>query len=128
MRHGALLPGGAGRGTFQGLRTVTRQKHFKRRVRERMQKTGESYTTARLRLLKTQPAAPVAVAKATRSAQIRLRSRRLSERTRGPLGILHFAPSFGIVISLAIGVVAVLTIMTADAPLQSLLQATEGLR
>jgi hypothetical protein len=37
---------------------MVQQKHFKSRVRERMQKTGESYTTARLQLLKDLPAEP----------------------------------------------------------------------
>jgi hypothetical protein len=37
-------------------------KDFKRLVRGRMQKTGESYTTARAHLLKQKPAAPVAPA------------------------------------------------------------------
>ena len=35
---------------------MTKQKSFKRRVRERMEKTGESYTSARAALIGAEPA------------------------------------------------------------------------
>lgn len=101
-------------GTDLGLRTVTKQKHFKRRVRERMQKTGESYTTARLHLLETFPAPPKDVPPVRgEPARIRFKGRRLAGRTRGPLGLRYMAPACGIVISLAVGVAGFLT-LTAE--------------
>lgn len=121
------LPGGVSHGTDLGLRTVTKQKHFKRRVRERMQETGESYTTARLNLLKTRPTAPQHVRPArSEPRRIRFRFRRLSRRTRGPLGLRYFAPAFGIVMALAIGVVGFLTITTEYSPSVGSLSITEG--
>lgn len=111
-------------GTDLGLRTVTKQKHFKRRVRERMQKTGESYTTARLHLLETVPVAPEETLPAP--GRVRFRVRRLSRRARRPLGLQHFAPAFGIVISLAIGVVGFLTLTTEYSPGASSPYTTEG--
>lgn len=127
MRRGTRLPGGVSHGTDLGLRTVTKQKHFKRRVRERMQKTGESYTTARLHLLKTVPDAPEEVLPVRREPpRIRFRGRRLSRRTRGPLGLRYLAPAFGIVISLAIGVAGFLTLTTEYSPGTRSPYVTEG--
>jgi len=121
------LPGGVSHGTDLGLRTVTKQKHFKRRVRERMQRTGESYTTARLHFLETVPAAPEAVLpKPVEPARIRFRVRKLSRRTRRPLGLRHLAPAFGIVLSLAIGVAGFLTITAPDSLGASPLSVTEA--
>lgn len=114
MRHGTRLPGGASHGTDLGFRTVTKQRDFKRRVRERMQKTGESYTIARLQLLKTVPDAREEVVPVRGAPPpIRFRDRRVSRRTRGRVGLRYVAPSFGIVIALAAGVVGFLT-LTAD--------------
>ena len=94
---------------------MTKQKHFKRRIRERMQTTGESYTTARLHLLETVPAAPETVPPARgQPARIRFRARRLSKRTRRPLGLRYLAPAFGIVISLTVGVAGFLTLTAPD--------------
>lgn len=106
---------------------MTKQKYFKRRVRERMQKTGESYTTARLHLLKTVPDAPgEALPAQGEAARIRFRGRRLSRRTRGPLGLRYVAPAFGIVISLVIGVAGFLTLADAHPPAANSLHVMEG--
>ena len=108
---------------------MTKHKHFKRRVRERMQKTGESYTTARLHLLDTVPDAPGEPPPAQgEPARIRFRARGLSRRTRGPLGLRYLAPAFGIVISLAIGVAGFLTLTTEHAPDRGSPYVTEGRR
>jgi hypothetical protein len=48
--HGALL--GSGRGVPKEELTMTRNKDFKRLVRARMKKTGESYTSARAQMTK----------------------------------------------------------------------------
>lgn len=114
MRRGTRLPGGASHGTDLGLRIVTKQKYFKRRVRERMQKTGESYTTARLHLLGAVPDAPREIPPARgEAARVRLRRRRSLRRAGGPPGLRYVAPAFGIVISLVIGVAGFLTLTTA---------------
>ena len=57
---------------------MTAQKSFKRLVRTRMEKTGESYTTARLRLLDggDEPDAPQRISLATDDATIRERTGR----------------------------------------------------
>lgn len=108
---------------------MTKQKHLKRRIRERMQKTGESYTTARLHLLGTAPAVPQTVLPGWGGAgRIRFRVRRLSRRTPRPLGLRYSAPAFAIVISLAIGVAGFM-VLTAPHPAgASSFHTTEGRR
>ena len=124
VRH---LPGGVNHGTDLGLRTVTKQKYWKRRIRERMQRTGESYTTARLHLLEAVPATPEAVLLPKgKPARIRFRVRRMSRRTRRPLGLRYVAPAFGIVISLTIGVAGFLTATTPHSPDVNSTDVTEG--
>lgn len=99
-----------------GRRTVTKQKHLKRRVRERMQKTGESYTAARLHLLGNLPVAPgTAPPDWGGLKRIRFRPRPLSRRTLRPLGLRYLAPAFAIVISLVIGVGGFI-VLTAPQP------------
>ena len=116
-------------GTDLGLRTVTKQKHFKRRVRERMRKTGESYTTARLHLLETAPVAPdQTLPTSGEPGRVRFRTRRLFRHPRRPLGLQYSAPAFGIVIALAIGVVGFMTITTEHPPGERSSYVTEGQR
>ena len=100
-------------GTDLGRHTVTKHKHFKRLIRARMEKTGESYTTARLHLLETAPVArQEPPPDSGQAARVRLRARKRFRPARRPLGLQYFAPAFGIVISLAIGVVGFMTITT----------------
>ena len=107
---------------------MTKQKHFKRRVRERMRKTGESYTTARLHLLETAPGSPAMVPAApSEPARVRFQSRRRARRTRGPLGLRYMAPACGIVISLAVGVAGFLTLTADYSPGESFAHPTEWL-
>jgi len=56
LRSRASLLGADARELDEGDFAMTQQKDFKRVVRTRMQKTGESYTTARLHLVKNQEA------------------------------------------------------------------------
>jgi hypothetical protein len=66
---------------------MTRQKSFKVRVRARMSKTGESYTTARRHLLNRSDPAP-AIAPATDVAMLRkLSDATLHQRTGRGLGL-----------------------------------------
>jgi hypothetical protein len=97
---------------------VTKQKHLKRRIRERMQKTGESYTTARLHLLGTPPDVPREAARPDRRGpkRIQLRVRQLSLRTPRPLGLRYVAPAFGMVLLLALGAAGFL-VVTVPQPL-----------
>lgn len=106
---------------------MTKQKHFKRRVRERMRKTGESYTTARLHLLETLPAAPE-VAQPNRRApgRIRFRSRRRCRRGPRLPGLRQLALAYTMVISLAIGAAGFITLAGSTAPSSSPLHVTEA--
>jgi hypothetical protein len=91
-------------------RTVTKQKHLKRRIRERMRKTGESYTTARLHILRSRPdesAAesatpdPIVVGNARASATgsaIRLRLPRVHTRAVEPSRFAYAVPVFTILL------------------------------
>src|SRR5262249_29951570 len=47
----ACMPSGSARGACRGDATMTRDKDRKRIIRERMKKTGESYTTARSHII-----------------------------------------------------------------------------
>ena len=58
---------------------MTKQKTFKRRVRERMEKTGESYTSARAALIGEQPPG---VYPETQRAALGARRRRASRSAR----------------------------------------------
>lgn len=84
---------------------MTKQKHLKRRIRERMQKTGESYTTARLHLLRT----PSDVAEKTRAhdldgpRRVQLRARQRSLNTPLPPGLGYVVSAFGMVVLILIG-------------------------
>lgn len=106
---------------------MTKQKHLKRRIRERMQKTGESYTTARLHLLGTPPDAPREAAPADRRGpkRIQLRVRQLSLRTPRPLGIRYVVPAFGMVLLLVLGTAGFL-VVTVPQPLTSSAPSTTG--
>lgn len=95
---------------------MTKHKHFKRRIRERMKRTGESYTTARLELLAAGQASVAASPPPRAPGRIRFRAARLSRHARGPLGLRYMAPAFAIVISLAIGVVGFLTLTATPSP------------
>lgn len=106
---------------------MTKQKHLKRHIRERMQKTGESYTTARFYLLGTVPAAPDRVLpERVGPARIRFRARRLSRRTPRPLGLRYVAPAFTIVISLVIGVAGFMALTAAHPAGAGSLHVTAG--
>lgn len=106
---------------------MTKQKHFKRRIRERMRKTGESYTAARLHLLGTAPVAPETILPARGGApRIRFRVQRPSRRTLRPLGLLYVAPAFMIVISLVIGVAGFMTLAAATPPGANSFHIAEG--
>ncbi len=91
---------------------MTKQRHFKRRIRERMRKTGESYTTARLHLLghlhKPAPEETEATS-ALRSHPklVRLRGRRPRRSVGRPLSLHFVTPAFTILLSLILGLTAV---------------------
>ena len=61
-------------------------KDFKRLVRGRMQKTGESYTAARAQLRKTKPAISSSAPRPARYAAIAGKSDTLSRRGLGAIG------------------------------------------
>lgn len=107
---------------------MTKQKHLKRRVRERMQKTGESYTTARLHLLGTLQAVPeTGPPDWGGPKRIRLRAaRQLSRRTLRPLGLRYLAPAFAMVILLVIGVAGFM-VLTAPQPLGASASSMTGM-
>ena len=66
-----------GRACLKGAREVTEHKSFKRLVRARMEKTGESYTAARAMLLHGgEPGEAVEIRLATSDAKIRQRTGR----------------------------------------------------
>jgi hypothetical protein len=84
---------------------VTKQKHLKRRIRERMRKTGESYTTARLHLLRTPSDAPEE-SRARDSdgpRRVQLRARQRSLNAPPPPGLRYVVPAFGMVVLILIG-------------------------
>ena len=120
---------------------MTRQKHFKRRVRERMQKTGESYTTARSHLLtlasaaarpavgdlrqahqNVRPASQVAQPGTSRIGPVRLRGGRWSVRRPGLPRLRELAIAYAMVISIAIGAAGFVTFFASQAPQSSPLQ------
>ena len=91
---------------------MTKQKHLKRRIRERMQKTGEAYTTARLHILGRLPNPTAEVTGATRHHSchpgvLRLRLRLLRRPAVRPLSLRFVAPGFAILLCLIAGLTAV---------------------
>ena len=106
---------------------MTKQKHLKRRIRERMQKTGESYTTARLHLLGTPPdaAGEAAPPDPRGPKRIQLRVRQLPLRTLRPLGLRYVVPAFGMVLLLVLGAAGFL-VVTVPQPLSASAPATTG--
>lgn len=117
---------------FPEDRTVTKQKHLKRRIRERMRATGESYTTARLHVLAARPtprgeAAPAIAAPAIAGPaiagpalspvpQLRLRSRvyrRTSGARRAPRG-RFLAAAFTVLLTLLVGVFGLIIFEGSD--------------
>ena len=101
---------------LRGRITVTKQKHFKRRVRERMEKTGESYTTARMHLLSV-PADPFRSEHFAGevATKVRLRRRLYSRDAMRRLRFRALATAFTFVLSLALGAAGFVTLVAADA-------------
>ena len=106
---------------------MTKQKHFKRRVRERMQETGESYTTARHHLLQNVPVASAVPQPAMGElGRVRFRGRWRSPRGPGLPRLRQLAVAYTMVISLAIVAAGFITSFAPQAPSSSPLHITEA--
>lgn len=106
---------------------MTKQKHLKRRIRERMLKTGESYTTARLHLLGPPPDVPEETGPpdCRGPKRIHLRPWQLSLRPPHPLGLRYVVPAFAMVLLLVI-VAAGFMVVTVPQPLSANAPSTTG--
>lgn len=96
---------------------MTTQKHLKRRIRERMRTTGESYTTARLRVIAARsalddaaPPSPMPLAPPTRDVRIRAGSSWHLRRPRRASYGRHLAPAFTLLLSLLVGMAGLILV------------------
>ncbi len=88
---------------------MTKQKDLKRRIRERMRRTGESYTTARLHVLVQRPEQPEGgpASRPGKPPRLRLGRRR---RTRRMPHLRYVAPLFTVVLCLVVGMTGLILI------------------